>query len=383
MATISAQGSSPEETLRAVSAAVLAVASEPKLDIVLHRLADAARELVGARYAAIGVPDGDGGFEKFVSSGMSEAQLEALGELPRTHGLLGVMLEHPEPFRTDDIQRDPRFEGWPPAHPNMHSFLGVPLVWQGEIVGALYLTEKQGRRRGSFTDEDTELAVLLAAHAAVAVANARLHEEGRELAIVEERKRLARELHDSVVQTMHGVVLVAEGAARQSEGDPELATAALRDVAALTRNALADMRSLLFELRPAALEQDGLAEALRKHADVLVRVHGVPVAVECEGDHRLEPAAEQTLFRIVQEALGNAVRHSGCGSVQVALALAPERACVVVRDDGGGFDVELARTRSGRLGLVSMRERAEAIGAILEIESGASGTRVSVELPAG
>ena len=373
----------PGAALRAVSVAVLAIASEPRLDTVLQQLADSARELVGARYAAIGVPDGDGGFSKFVTSGMSPAQLEALGELPRTHGLLGAMLESPEPFRTNDVQLDPRFEGWPPQHPSMHSFLGVPLVSKGEIVGALYLTEKHGRRRGSFSDSDQELAELLAAHAAVAVENARLHEEGRELTIVEERKRLARELHDSVVQTLHGIVLVAEGAARQSSNESRRAAQALQEVAQLTRDALADMRSMLFELRPASLEEHGLAEAVRKHVDVLARVHGVPVAVACAGGERLDAHTEQALFRIVQEALGNAVRHSACARVEVSVDVGAERTLVVVRDDGTGFDVGEARRRSGRLGLVSMHERAEAIGASLEIESSPTGTRVRVELANG
>ena len=115
--------------LKAVSDAVLAVASQLSVDEVLQQLVHSARELAGARYAALGIPDGAGGFRRFLVSGMSDELIESLGPLPRTHGMLGAMLESPPPFRTTDIHRDPRFKGWwPPGHPDMHSFLGVPIA---------------------------------------------------------------------------------------------------------------------------------------------------------------------------------------------------------------------------------------------------------------
>src|SRR5438876_6676094 len=114
--------------LRAVSDAVVAIAAEHRFEPVLEKLADAARQLAGARYAAIGVPDGEGGFSHFITSGMSQKQYDAIGDLPRQHGLLGAMLETSDPYEANDIRADPRFEGWPAAHPNMTSFLGVPIV---------------------------------------------------------------------------------------------------------------------------------------------------------------------------------------------------------------------------------------------------------------
>src|SRR5439155_4632192 len=140
--------------------------------------------------------DGQGAFARFITSGMSDELVAAMGPLPRTHGLLGAMLESPEPYRSEDIRRDPRFRGWwPSAHPQMRSFLGVPIVARGAVIGALYLTEKDGA--ATFSGDDERLIELLAAHAAIAIENARLHERSRELSIVEERNRLARELHDS------------------------------------------------------------------------------------------------------------------------------------------------------------------------------------------
>lgn len=365
---------------RAMSAAVLSIAAHRSVDEVLQQLVEAARELTGARYAAIGIPDGEGGFASFITAGMTDAQLEALGELPRTHGLLGAMLQQPEPYRTDDIRSDPHFSGWPDAHPVMRSFLGVPILLGDDVVGAFYLTEKQGRRRARFDDDDLELIEALAPHAAVAIENARLFERSRELSTLEERNRLAQELHDSVTQTMHAAAVTAEGALRALDHDPARARELVRSVAELTRGAVAELRSVVFELRPAELEQDGLAPAIRKHAEVLERVHGVRIAVDAECDRRLDARTEQALFRIAQEALGNAVRHAGASCVSVRLALANGDLVLRVRDDGCGFD-PVAVGRRGRLGLVSMRERAERLGGVLRIESApGAGTTVSVDV---
>src|SRR4051794_36228256 len=172
---------------RALSDVVLAIAAEREVEPVLQQVVDSARELAGARYAALGIPDGEGAFACFITSGMSDQLIAAMGPLPRTHGMLGAMLQSPEPHLTDDITQDPRFRGWwPRAHPMMRSFLGVPITARGEIIGALYLTEKEG----GFTPADQRLIELLAAHAAIAIENARLHERSRELSIVEERNRL-------------------------------------------------------------------------------------------------------------------------------------------------------------------------------------------------
>jgi len=368
-----------DDALRAMSDAVLAIAGERSVDRVLQRLADAARELVDARYAAIGVPDGEGGFAKFITSGMTDEQYAAIGPLPRTHGLLGAMLGAAQPYRTPNIQEDPRFEGWPRAHPGMRSFLGVPILSGGETVGAFYLTEKRG---GLFTQADEELIGLLAAHAAIAIENAELHERSRELSTIEERKRLARELHDSVTQTLFSIALTAEAAASLVSFEPGRARAELETLQELTAAALAEMRSLIFELRPAELETDGLAAALAKHVDVLRRLHPQEIELELDSVSRLPTPVERGLLRIAQEALGNALRHSGADRVQLELGVRDSTARLRVSDDGDGFDPAGAAVRSRRLGLVSMRERAEALGGRLSIESTPGhGTTVVAEVP--
>jgi len=365
---------------RAVSEVVQAIASERSLARVLHRLVDAARELVDARYAAIGVPDGEGGFASFITSGMTDKQWEAIGALPRQHGLLAVMLERPEPLRAPDITQHERFEGWPDAHPKMRSFLGVPIVSHGDVIGAFYLTDKKGGRRAVFTDADQSLIELFAAHAAVAIENAHLAERSRELTVVEERNRLARDLHDAVNQTLFSVTLTADAAALLVDAEPERAKEELHAVRELARGAMDELRSLIFELRPADLVGDGLAATLRKHVEVLRRVYDTDIELEVDGAHVLPVAVERELFRVAQEAIANALKHSGAAHVRVRLASPDHRVVVAVADDGSGFDPAGPQAQR-RLGLVSMRERAEAIGGELRIDSSpGAGTTVSVEV---
>ena len=366
--------------LRAVSDAVVTIAAERRFEPVLKKLAHAARELVDARYAAIGVPDGEGGFAQFITSGMSDKQWAAIGELPRTHGLLGVMLETTESYRTCDITEDPRFEGWPNAHPNMRSFLGVPILSKAEVTGAFYLTDKKGRRP-EFTQADQALIETLAAHAAVAIENARLHERSRELTVIEERNRLARELHDAVNQTLFSVSLTAEAAALLVESEPARAREQMETVRELARSAMEEMRSLVFELRPAEVGSDGLVATLRKHVRVLRRVYDREIELEVDGERPLEPAVEREVFRIAQKALANALKHAGdAARLQVRLQMPDGRLVLSVADDGVGFDRSSPQA-GGHLGLLSMRERAEALGGELRVDSSpGAGTTVSLEV---
>jgi signal transduction histidine kinase len=366
--------------LEAMSDAVLAIAAERSVQRVLQRIVHAARELAGARYAALGIPDGEGKFAHFITSGMSEELIAAMGPLPRTHGLLGAMLESDEPYRTADIRQDPRFRGWwPRAHPQMSSFLGVPIVSRGGVLGAFYLTDKEGA--GDFTAGDERLIEMLAAHAAIAIENARLYEASRELSAIEERNRLARDLHDSVVQKRFGVVLAAQSAATLLERSSDDARAQVDRLQELAQEAIAELRSLVFQLRPAAIETEGLAAALAKHVEVLRRVHRLKVDLEVSGAARLRPGVDEELFKIAQEALHNALRHAHAGHLEVALDERDDAVALSVRDDGVGFDPDAPGGRSRSLGLTSMEERARALGSALEIASApGQGTTISLEV---
>jgi signal transduction histidine kinase len=366
--------------LKAISDAVLAVASQLSVDEVLQRLVDSARELAGARYAALGIPDGEGGFRKFLVSGMSDELIAAMGPLPRTHGMLGAMLDASGPYRTRDIHDDLRFRGWwPHAHPDMRTFLGVPIVAADEVIGAFYLTEKAP----SFDAADEELIEILAAHAAIAITNARLYEQSRELSILSERNRLALELHDVVSQKLFSLILSAEAAATLLDRDPQAARSQVARLQTLSREALDELRSLILGLRPPELARDGLAGALRKEIAMLERVHGVAIGLDVEGD--VDGQAERCLavLRIANEAIHNALRHASPEHVSVSLHATDGELTVAVTDDGVGFEPSRRELRSRHLGLTSMEERARELGGRLEIRSApGAGTTVRLEVPA-
>jgi signal transduction histidine kinase len=366
--------------LKAVSDAVLAVASQRSVDEVLQRLVDSARELAGARYAALGIPDGAGGFRRFLVSGMDDELIAAMGPLPRTHGLLGAMLEAPEPFRSEDIRTHPRFRGWwPKRHPDMRSFLGVPIVSPDGVIGSFYLTDKEGGR--SFGSEEQELIELLAAHAAIAITNARLYERSRELTILSERNRLALELHDVVSQKLFSLILSAEVAATLIDRDTHAAQAQVLRLQELAREALEELRSLILGLRPPELEQDGLAGALRKEVGMLERLHGVEIELRLDGSAEAGRDRDGDVLRIAQEAIHNALRHSGAGHIAVVLARTTAGIVVEVSDDGSGFDPDDPELRSRHLGLTSIEERAAELGARLQIRSARGrGTVVALEV---
>jgi signal transduction histidine kinase len=368
--------------LKAVSDAVLAVASELSVDEVLQRLVDSARELAGARYAALGIPDGSGGFRRFLVAGMSDRLVAAMGPLPRTHGMLGAMLESDGAYLTDDIHRDPRFRGWwPREHPDMRSFLGVPIKARGEVIGAFYLTQKEGAT--SFDDDDRALIELLASHAAIAITNARLYERSRELSILSERNRLALELHDAVSQKLFSLNLAAESAATLLDRSPAEAGDQISRVRDLARESLAELRSLILGLRPADLERDGLVGALRQEALMLHQIHGIEVRLDLDGGgHAGNSARDAEILRIAEEALHNAVRHSGATSVNVLLRGEEGTVTIEVADDGRGFDPGDPELRSHHLGLTSMEERARELGGRLVLRSRpGAGTVVRLEVP--
>jgi signal transduction histidine kinase len=371
--------------LKAVSDAVLAVGSQHAVEDVLQRLVHSARDLAGARYAALGIPDEEGGFRRFLVSGMSDELIARLGPLPRKHGVLGAMLESPEPVRTEDLHEHPRFGGWwPDGHPDMRSFLGVPIVAPEGVIGAFYLTHKEGAP--AFDDGDQDVIELLAAHAAIAITNARLYERSRELSMLSERNRLALELHDAVSQKLFGLVLAAESAATLLERDDDVAA---RDqvvrLGGLAGEALDELRALIQELRPPDLARDGLCGALRKQAETLARVHGVTIDVEADDGATAggDGTRDAEVLRVAQEAIGNALRHAR-GARRVVVRLGePDGGGLrlEVVDDGAGFDPDDPDLRGHHLGLTSMETRAARIGGRLTITSSpGAGTTVRLEV---
>ncbi|MFC4010922.1 GAF domain-containing sensor histidine kinase [Nonomuraea purpurea] len=364
-----------DEILHAVSSAVLAVTRHLSVREVLQVIVRSAQRLLDARYAALGVPDDDGSFAEFVAEGITDKQWDAIGPLPRQHGMLGAMLREATPVRLPDLRGDPRFEWWPKAHPVMKDFLGVPISDGDEVLGIIFLANK--RTPGGFTQADQDLLTLFAAHAAIALTNARLYENGRELAMLEERNRMARELHDAVTQKLFSLRLTAQAASSMLDKAPGKAGAELERVQRLAGEALSELRAIIVELRPAELDRHGLAETLRKHVRLLDRLHPARVAFECDELPPLDPAMEVAVLRVAQEALHNALRHSGADQVTVRLAFEGKRLALTVHDDGEGFD----QGESRGLGMVSMRDRAESVGGVMAVDSApGNGTTVRVEV---
>ncbi|MCK1796553.1 GAF domain-containing sensor histidine kinase [Streptomyces sp. XM4193] len=382
--------------LAAVSTAILAMNRQLQVREVLQTIVRSARELLDAEYAALGVPDDRGGFAQFVVDGVSDEQWRAIGPLPRQHGILAAMLQEATPQRLADVRRDPRFGGWPQAHPELTDFLGMPVVDGEEVLGALFLSNK--RRPGAdderavapedvsaFTEEDEALLGLLAEHAAIALSNARLHERGRELTIAAERTRIAHELHDAVAQKLFSLRLTSQAAAALVHRDPERARAELHEVAALAAEAADELRAAVVELRPAALEDDGLVAALRAHVQVLHRAHAATVTFTAHGVRVLPSPQEEAVLRVAQEALHNALRHADADRVEVALdRTAAGGARLAVTDNGCGFDPGEVRRAGRHLGLVSMNDRAAGVGGTLTVSSAPGrGTSIELEMPGG
>jgi signal transduction histidine kinase len=336
-----------------------------------------ARSLAGARYAALGVPDEAESFAEFVVDGLTVAEQAAIGPLPRQHGMLGVMLREGKPLRLDDIRADPRFWGWPAAHPELTDVLAVPIKERDQVLGFIFAACKE--EPGGFTERDERLLSLFAAHAAIALTNARLYEHGRELSVLQERARLARELHDAVSQKLFSVRAKARAAAVLVGRDPDRAIREIDSVAALAGEAHAELRTVIDGLAPPELAAGGLAGSVRGYALLASRTYGAEVIVRTGELPALDPVRETAVYRIAQEAISNAARHSGASQILVSLT-APKRSVVLqVSDSGKGFDADAPRAG---LGLASMRERAASAGGRLTITAApGKGTTVRLTVP--
>lgn len=347
----------------------LALASELDLDALLQRIADLAREVVGARYGAVGVVGEDGLLLRFVYSGVDQKTAAAIGDLPHGRGLLGVLLEGGRPMRMREISEHPDSYGFPPNHPPMHSFLGVPIIVRDRVFGRLYLTEK--RDASEFTKDDERIAMTLAAQAGVAIQNASLIEEvkarGEELAVLEERERISKELHDGVIQSIYSVGLSLQGAMAFVERDPDRTKARMDEAIGTLDNVVRDVRSYIFALQPKSVEERGLKRAIQelvKDLEVNTLVEAT-VQLSDEALDMIPEAARGNFIQIAREILSNIARHAQASEVSVACVVRQGHIVVMtIEDDGIGFDPE---TVARGHGLNNIGERAHYIGGEIAI----------------
>jgi signal transduction histidine kinase len=257
------------------------------------------------------------------------------------------------------------------------ALLWLPIIVRGAIAGALGVVHP---RPGYYTERHAQLAMVFAQQVGSALENARLYEEAQGKAVLEERQRLARELHDSVSQVLYSIALNAASAVALRARDPERAAALEHDVHELAGVGLAEMRALIFELRPESLEQEGLVSALHKQAEAVRARHGVVVDTSLGDEPAVPLAAKEALYRIAQEALQNVAKHARAQTVDLALEQTESELVLRVHDDGRGFNP--TRTYPGHLGLHSMRERMAGVGGDLEIHSSrGQGTTICARLP--
>jgi signal transduction histidine kinase len=365
-------GSDPriaDRRLAALVEAGMVLASEIELEGLLQRIADLAREVIAARYAAVGVVGEDGTLVRFVYSGIDDHTANAIGELPTGRGVLGVIIEEGRPLRLKEISDHHRSVGFPEAHPPMHTFLGVPLLSRGTVYGRLYLTEKTDR--SAFSKDDERIALMFAAQAGVAIQNARLYEEvtsrRESMAILEERERISKDLHDGVIQSIYSVGLSLQASLATMKDDPGRSQARVDESIAELDNVVRDVRSYIFELKPSA---DGSRSALSRIAD-LARNFEVNTLASAHVDlnlaalESLDPDAQRQVVHICREALSNIARHARASEIHIACLQANGQFIFEITDNGIGFDPgAVARGH----GLTNMDERARSLGGRLEIQ---------------
>jgi signal transduction histidine kinase len=374
----------PGQVQAAFDAAVRGIAGLASVDDVLQVIVDRVRPLVGAQYAALGIVDAAGHIERFITSGIDDDARRRIGALPEGHGLLGLIIRENRSFRIRDINADPRRHGFPPEHPPMSSFLGVPITYRGMSIGRLYLTNKIGA--DEFSEEDQTLVETFALHAGIAMENARLHEQVARLAVVDERERISKDLHDGIIQNMYAVSLSLEDVPELMTGDQAEAAARVERAIDSIHLAIQDIRNFIFGLRPELLEGvslvAGLASLIEEYRHhTIIELHlRVPETVA-------EPSRDVTsqMLAVASESISNVVRHSHATIAVVEIGSTDGSRPgweLRIEDNGVGFDPTRA-VRLGHQGLANIRDRVAQIGGTVTIDSRVgAGTVVVVRVPA-
>lgn len=360
--------------LRTLVDGAAAVAGQTDLDALLDVTVSTAMELTGARYGALGVVGEHGTLTRFIHHGLDDETAKRIGHPPEGRGVLGLITKTGEAYRLDKIADHPDSHGFPPHHPLMESFLGVPVRAGTSIFGNLYLTDKPD----GFTDDDQSVVEALALLAGSAVNSLRLQIRLRRVAVAEDRERIARDIHDAIIQDLFAVGLSLQGRAL-NVADDELRDSLLHNAQRLDE-AIASLRQFIFDLhRPAAGDRDLRTEV----EDLVLRLsdpHDTAVELSMNGSFTGVPSPIiDDVLQIVRESVSNALRHSGAAVVRVALNESADAIGITVEDDGQGFDLE---STSPGLGLANLASRAERSDGEIRIDtSPGNGTTVRARIP--
>jgi signal transduction histidine kinase len=366
-----------------------ALARVLQLDDLLQLIIDSALETIeSAQSGVIHLLDDATGrlYPKAMVGGFSHVTSEQTMSIGK--GIAGLALEQGKVINVPDVDADPRFIELRGTH-EFKSLLATPLVADGKSIGTISICSSQ---IGAFTHEDERLMMTLAAHAAIAVKNAQLFARSEQLAMLKERNRIASEIHDGLAQNLASLLMKIDFCLGLIDSDPQATKAMLAQLKAFVRENIAEIRYSILALRHPDLEELGFLPALRKYAQAFGEQTGIPVHLSIVGEEvesQLLPMHEYTLFRIVQEALNNVRRHARAKNVWIVVDLAaPDVVSLTVTDDGLGFDRAVQEMASpvlvGGFGLASMKERAEALGGKLVVETGSGlGTKITAALPVG
>ena len=364
------------QQLRRLLDGVLTIGSDLDLYSVLNTIIATAAELVSAKYGALGVLDQSGTrLAEFITVGIDEELHAKIGHLPEGHGILGLLIVDPRPLRLPDLREHPERFGFPPNHPPMTSFLGVPIVVRGEVFGNLYLCDKTDG--GSFTDVDQEMAVGLAAAAGIAIENARLHARVATLATLEDRERIARDLHDTVIQRLFAIGLSLQATLR-IVSDPSVSDrliSAVDDLDVTVR----EVRAAIFELHTARLPGRSVRQELVQLCAESARALGFEPVIRFDGpiDSAIDDTLANELFAVVREGLTNVAKHARADNAHVTVEARAGALTVRITDDGKGF-TDIAGV--GR-GIDNLRARASRRGGTSSIDRADSSTEMLWQVP--
>ncbi len=374
------------QQLTALHDAAIALTTELELTTVLQKVVDLSRDLVSARYGALGVLEENGRYiEQFITSGITPEQRALLGVPPRGHGLLGALIHEGKAILIPDIQTDPRSVGFPPNHPPMKSLLGVPIRFKGRVIGDLYATDKIALD-GSytvFTQQDQEILEMFATQAAIAIENAQLYRQRQQLVVLQERERFGMDLHDGIIQSIYAIGLQLEDAQSRIDTEPQEATPRVHRAILGLNDVIRDIRNYILDLRPQRFQgrdlKRGLEELTRDlRANTFLNVSLTADAVEPE---LLTPEQTVEILHLAQEALTNVRKHARASRVELDLVRDADAILLTIQDNGIGIG-DVKREHGSGNGLPNMRERARAARGELNVERAEpNGTRVELRIP--
>jgi len=378
--------------LEALHEAALALTVEMDLQVVLQKMVDISRNLLGAKYGALGVVErGTSRIQQFITSGINPEQRLKIGAPPVGHGLLGQVSRNGQAMIIDDIERDPRSVGFPAHHPPMRCLLVVPIKSKGEIFGNLYVADKivrltPGGRESiaSFTRADAELLEKFATQAAIAIENAQLLRKTQEITVIQERERFGMALHDGIMQSVYAAGLSLQEAKYEIKTNTAHASRRIDMAVENLGQVLRDLRNYIMGLRTGRFQGQDVSTSLGQlatelRANTLMTVeYDAPTKLSVI---RLDEERTEEILLIAQEALNNIRKHAQARNVLVSLKGEEDMVVLRIVDDGIGFDFEAASGGDGN-GLRNMRERARKLGGDLEIVSVPSeGTQLRLQMP--